>query len=58
MSGLAFGAIWLWLAVLTAGYARARSRSAWTWFVVSVLLGPIAGIWLFFLPVVPRRASS
>ncbi|MBF4549353.1 hypothetical protein [Pseudoclavibacter sp. VKM Ac-2888] len=45
-------AIWFSIALLGAGYARSRNRSAWTWFLLTLLTGPIA---LFLLVVWPAR---
>jgi hypothetical protein len=33
---------WVTLALVNAGLAEQKGRSRWTWFVVSLLLGPIA----------------
>ena len=35
----AVGFVWLTVAILAGGYARARNRSAWTWFLLTLLLG-------------------
>jgi hypothetical protein len=36
------GVFWLSLALVNAGLAQNRNRSGWTWFLVSLLIGPIA----------------
>ncbi|MCJ1671968.1 MULTISPECIES: hypothetical protein [unclassified Rathayibacter] len=38
------GSGWLWfaLAIVTAGLAEQKGRSRWRWFVLGLLLGPIA----------------
>lgn len=38
--------IWLWLAIMTGGLAQTKGRSGWTWFVLGLILGPIAATWL------------
>lgn len=45
------GALWLTVAILSGGYARTRNRSAWTWFLLTLLLGPIAAFLLVTWPV-------
>lgn len=49
MEALAAGC-WLSIAILTGGYARTRGRSAWSWFVLTLILGPIAVTWLVLWP--------
>jgi hypothetical protein len=44
-------AVWLTMAILAGGYARTRNRSAWTWFVLTLVLGPIAAFLLVTWPV-------
>jgi membrane protein implicated in regulation of membrane protease activity len=34
--------LWLGLALATAGLAEQKNRSRWTWFVLAVVLGPLA----------------
>ena len=36
------GGGWFVLALVNAGLAEQKNRSRWTWFVVSLLLGPVA----------------
>jgi len=45
---------WLTLALVNAGLAEQKNRSRWTWFLVSLILGPIA---TFFI-VVWRRGGE
>lgn len=33
---------WLVLALVNAGLAEQKNRSRWNWFLLSILLGPIA----------------
>jgi hypothetical protein len=47
----ALGAVWLTMAILAGGYARTRNRSAWTWFVLTLVLGPLAAFLLVTWPV-------
>ncbi|NYF13504.1 fumarate reductase subunit C [Pseudoclavibacter sp. JAI123] len=52
-------AIWLSIALLAAGYARSRGRSAWTWFLLTLLTGPIAVFLLVVWPArTPKRADD
>lgn len=48
--GPTVSAMWLTVALLAAGYARTRNRSAWVWFVLTVFLGPIAAFLLVVWP--------
>lgn len=43
-------ALWLTAAILAGGYARTRNRSAWTWFLLTLFLGPIAAFLLVTWP--------
>ena len=36
------GTFWFTVALVNAGLAEQKNRSRWIWFLVSVLLGPIA----------------
>ncbi len=49
-------ALWLTAAILAGGYARTRNRSAWTGFVLTVFLGPLAAFLLVTWPV--RQSKS
>jgi uncharacterized membrane protein len=46
----AVGLVWLTVAILAGGYARTRNRSAWTWFLLTLFLGPIAAFLLVTWP--------
>jgi hypothetical protein len=52
---------WLALALVNAGLAEQKNRSRWTWFLVSLLLGPLATLFIVtwerapVRPVVPRQ---
>jgi len=51
----AVGFVWLTVAILAGGYARTRNRSAWTWFLLTLFLGPLAA---FLLVTWPAREPS
>lgn len=51
----AVGSLWLTVAILAGGYARTRNRSAWTWFLLTLFLGPVAA---FLLVTWPMRENS
>ncbi|WP_349904240.1 hypothetical protein [Parafrigoribacterium humi] len=36
------GTAWLALALVNAGLAEQKNRSRWIWFLVSLILGPVA----------------
>jgi hypothetical protein len=36
------GGWWLALAIVTAGFAELKGRRRWVWFVLGLLLGPLA----------------
>jgi hypothetical protein len=42
MVALMLVALWISVAILAGGHARTRGRSAWSWFVYTLVLGPIA----------------
>jgi hypothetical protein len=44
------GALWVTVALLAGGYARTRNRSAWTWFLMTLVFGPIAAFLLVTWP--------
>lgn len=48
-------ALWLTVAILAGGFARTRNRSAWTWFLLTLFLGPLAA---YLLVVWPAREPS
>jgi glycerol uptake facilitator-like aquaporin len=37
-----FGLYWFTLMLINAGLAQAKGRSGWIWFLVSLLIGPLA----------------
>lgn len=50
-------AMWLTVALLAAGFARTRNRSAWTWFVLTAFLEPVAAFLLVVWPALPAKAE-
>lgn len=50
--------MWLTVAILAGGFARTRNRSAWTWFLLTLLLGPIAAFLLVTWPALPDPAHA
>ena len=48
-------ALWVTVALLAAGHARTRNRSAWNWFLLTLIFGPIAG---FFRVTWPAREDA
>lgn len=55
-SAVAF--VWLTVAILAGGYARARNRSAWTWFLLTLFLGPLAAFLLVTWPAREARTPN
>lgn len=51
-------AMWLSIALLAAGFARTRNRSAWSWFLLTALLGPIAVFLLVVWPPLPAKVQQ
>ncbi|WP_353113518.1 hypothetical protein [Microbacterium sp.] len=49
-------ALWVTVAILAGGYARTRNRSAWAWFLLVLVFGPIAAFLLVVWP--PARDPS
>lgn len=49
-TGLYLSGLWLSVAMLAGGFARTRNRSAWTWFVLTLLFGPLAVLLLVTWP--------
>ena len=51
------GMFWFTVAVVNAGLAEQKNRSRWNWFLISILLGPIATllivVWRAPEPVAP-----
>jgi hypothetical protein len=48
--GATVAAVWVTVAILGGGYARDRGRSGWTWFLLTLILGPIAALLLVTWP--------
>jgi len=48
--------LWLTAAILAGGYARTRNRSAYTWFLLTLFLGPLAAYLLVAWP--PKQPQS
>ncbi|HET9049527.1 MAG TPA: antitermination protein NusB [Chiayiivirga sp.] len=46
---------WLTLALLNAGLAQGKNRSGLIWFLISLLLGPIATALLVLMAKLPSR---
>jgi hypothetical protein len=46
---------WLTLALVNAGLAEQKDRSRWTWFLVSLVLGPIATFFIVTWERAPAR---
>jgi hypothetical protein len=46
---------WGTLALINAGLAQSKNRSGLAWFLISLLLGPIATFLLVLTDPVPRR---
>jgi hypothetical protein len=49
------GTWWASLALVNAGLAQTKGRSRWYWFLLSLLLGPLA---TFFIVVWPPRTET
>lgn len=45
---------WGTLSLINAGLAQSKGRSGLLWWLISLLLGPIATFLIVFLPPVPR----
>jgi hypothetical protein len=52
--GTVVSAMWLTVAILAGGFARTRNRSAWAWFLLTLLFGPIAAFLLVVWPPVEK----
>jgi hypothetical protein len=50
-AGYAVG--WGTLALINAGLAQGKNRSGLAWFLLSLLLGPLATFFLLLVPTVP-----
>jgi predicted membrane channel-forming protein YqfA (hemolysin III family) len=49
---------WVTLALVNAGLAEQKGRSRWTWFLVSLILGPVATLFIVTWARVPARAEA
>jgi len=49
---------WGTLALINAGLAQPKNRSGLAWFIVSLLLGPLATLLVVLLGTVPRLGAS
>jgi hypothetical protein len=49
------GAMWVSVALLTGGFAHGRGRTGLGWFLLALIFGPIAVLFLVLLQ--PRRAA-
>ncbi|MEU4016812.1 hypothetical protein AB0E56_16230 [Microbacterium sp. NPDC028030] len=50
--------MWLTVAILAGGFARTRNRSAWAWFLLTLLFGPFAAFLLVVWPPVTRIPAA
>ncbi len=48
--------IWVGFAIMAAGFAEAKNRSRWYWFVWGLLLGPLAAALVVAWP--PRTSKN
>jgi hypothetical protein len=55
MNEVGYSVGWGTLALINAGLAQAKKRSGLIWFLVSLLLGPIATLLIVVLPPEKRR---
>lgn len=47
---VSFSAAWFTLSLINAGLAQGKGRSGLFWFVISLLLGPLATLFIVLLP--------
>jgi hypothetical protein len=57
MQDSAYGIGWFTLSLINAGPAQTKGRSGWNWWVVSLLLGPLATAMIVVWPPVTRHRS-
>ena len=50
--------MWLTVAILAGGFARTRNRSAWTWFLLTLLFGPVSAFLLVVWPPATRAPRT
>lgn len=55
-TGLYLSSVWLSLAMLSGSHARSRNRSAWTWSLLTLFLGPLAVLLLVTWPARPAQS--
>jgi len=49
-TGMFLACLWVSVAILAGGYARTRNRSAWTWFLLTLIFGPLSLLLLVTWP--------
>jgi len=49
---------WFTLALINAGLAESKRRGRWNWFLLSLLLGPFATLFIVTWPVPPSRIAG
>jgi hypothetical protein len=49
---------WGTLAMINAGLAQSKNRSGLNWFLLSLLLGPIATLFVVLSPPIPPTANA
>ena len=56
-NSISSGTFWFTVALLNAGLAETKGRSRWNWFLLSLLLGPIATFFIVtWAPLAPRQS--
>jgi hypothetical protein len=53
-----FGPWWASLTLVNAGLAQGKGRSAWNWWVLSLVLGPVATFLIVVWKPIPRPAAT
>ncbi len=53
-----YGVGWGTLTLINAGLAQAKGRSGWNWWLLSILLGPIATLLIVIWPALPAKPSK
>ncbi len=51
------GSVWFTLTLVNAGLAESKGRSRWNWWLLSLLLGPIATLLIVVWAPLPARSS-
>jgi hypothetical protein len=57
MQNSAYGVGWFTLSLINAGLAQAKGRSGWNWWLLSLLLGPLATALIVIWAPVTRSTS-